>query len=358
MGALWNLGFASRVPGNASRFFATQFEARQQPSGLIELVWDSEDPFVRNANYQPDLIAYDDQYCTTVSDLIGGAPLPTTSYFVDEVLPLLPTDPRVIEIGCGQGEFVEFIRSLGLSVVGYDPVCRPEAEAVEYLQRNFWSPNEPDADLYVMRCVLPHIEHPWDFLDSISLSSPTSLVLIEFQQLDWILANRAWQQLSHDHVNIFQAEDFRARYNVLAEGAFSNGEWGWVLLRSNSRRCPKAAQPAPELVRQIGNLQSAKETFLADADRRRLRTATIWGAAGKGTVAAFGLWERGIETVAVDADPNRWGRFLEASGAPVISPDEALSALRAEGEAIWVCNPNHLEQVRRFMSESARISTI
>ena len=358
MGALVDLGFASRVPGNASRFFTTQSEARQQPTGFIELAWDPEDPFVRNMRYQADLIAYDDQYCTTTSDLIGGAPLPTVSYFEDAVLPLLPAGPRVIEIGCGQGEFVQFVRNLGLSVVGYDPVGRPQGEAVEYLQRNFWNPNEPAADLYVMRCVLPHIEYPWDFLDSISLSSPSSLVLVEFQRLEWVLTNRAWYQVSHDHVNIFQAEDFRARYDVVAEGVFSNGEWGWVLLRSNSRRHPTVAHPAPEIVRKIGELQPAKEAFLAAAQRRRSRMVTIWGAAGKGIVVAFGLWELGIETVAVDADSNRWGRHLEASGALVISPDQALSALQPESEAIWVCNPNHVKQVRRFMSESAWVAAI
>jgi len=156
----------------------------------------------------------------------------------------------------------------------------------------------------------------------------------------------------------FRAEDFRARYDVVAEGVFANGEWGWVLLRSNSRRHPTVAHPAPEIVRKIRELQPAKEVFLADAQRLRSRMVTIWGAAGKGTVVAFGLWELDLEVVAVDADSNRWARHLEASGALVTSPNESLSALQPESDAIWVCNPNHLEQVRRFMPESARVAAI
>ena len=89
---------------------------------------------------------------------------------------------------------------------------------------------EPPTDLYVMRCVLPHIQRPWEFLGEIAESAPRALVLVEFQRLEWIIENKIWHQLSHDHIYLFSLEDFSSRYKIHESGSFSNGEWGWVLL--------------------------------------------------------------------------------------------------------------------------------
>ena len=51
---------------------------------------------------------------------------------------------------------------------------------------------------------------------------------------------------------------------------------------------------------------------------------------------------------AIDADPQRWGRFLEASGLKVFPPVEALKIFPSE-TMILVCNPNHLGQIKEYV---------
>ncbi len=157
------LGYQARVPGNASRFFRTREEALEQPDGEVHLVSDSEDPFIRNASFDASLIRHDQSYCTSVVDLDQVVQLPTSSYFIDRVAPHLHGRRQVVDIGCGQGEFVELLRRSGVAAVGYDPVLRCESP---HLHRRYWSPDELPAELYVMRCVLPHIPDPWEFLDA------------------------------------------------------------------------------------------------------------------------------------------------------------------------------------------------
>lgn len=81
-----------------------------------------------------------------------------------------------------------------------------------------------------MRCVLPHIEKPFDFLDSIFELNHEAGVLIEFQRRKWIEENHVWSNISHDHVNIFSEEDFDCKYNVIRSNTFANEEWAYILL--------------------------------------------------------------------------------------------------------------------------------
>ena len=320
------LGYRARVPGNASRFFRTREEALEQPDGEVHLVSDSEDPFIRNASFDASLIRHDQSYCTSVVDLDQVVQLPTSSYFIDRVAPHLHGRRRVVDIGCGQGEFVELLRRSGVAAVGYDPVLRCESP---HLHRRYWSPDELPAELYVMRCVLPHIPDPWAFLDELAAANPRCLALVEFQRAEWILENRVWYQVSHDHVNIFRAQDLADRYEVVDQGTFSGGEWAWVLIRPGRRLGPGRRHgddwdPRPDMHR----LTDARSRSL-DALTRSGRPLTVWGAAGKGIVLAHSLARRDHLSV-IDADPNRWALYLEGSRLRVESPAWALSTLPAD----------------------------
>jgi len=328
------------VPANSSRFFSTRHEALRQPTGIVELGWRSEDPYVFNTGFDSSLISHDDAYCTSVVDIDRVTQVPTLTYVRERVLSHLPTKAHVVDIGCGQGEFVEALRMWGIHATGFDPVLRRQAP---YLHARYWVPGEAPADLYVMRCVLPHIPDPWSFLDEVARSSPGSLVLIEFQRLEWILEEAIWYQVSHDHVNLFTVDDFKNRFNVVEHGTFSSGEWGWVLIDPGTVR--PATHRSCHLNAQIDDLMVVRDSMLrraADLDR----PIAIWGAAGKGIVLGHALVGCGVEDISViDADPSRWNLYIEPTGIQVLSPDRALNHLGAE-TLVLVCNPNHLRAIQ------------
>ncbi len=96
-------------------------------------------------------------------------------------------------------------------------------------------------------------------------------------------------------------------------------------------------------------LFSEKRTFLERMSKLE-RPVAIWGAAGKGIVLAHAFTNK---IFAIDADFHRWGCFLEVSGVEVLSPSEVFS-LETE-TLILVCNPNHLQQVKIFVSDSFEV---
>lgn len=327
------------VPANSSRFFDNHLDSVLQPIGKVQLVWDCENGIIVNKEYAPELIKYDSQYCTTVSAVGKQYTIPTLGY-INEVLGHLKISPIVIDIGCGQGELVFTLREKGIDAWGFDPVMRTPNQFVE---SRLWKSTDRPADLYVMRCVLPHIENPWEFLLQISISSPEALVLIEFQRVEWVLEHNLWYQISHDHVNLFSIQDFSKRYKLKSSGEFSNGEWGWVLLSPSETLGTKNVLSNNFAV-DFQTLFNQKASFLKKASSFGF-PIVIWGAAGKGIVLAYSLSLLREKLLAVDADTNRWGRYLEASGVLVESPKRILENV-VKGTLILVCNPNHLEEVK------------
>jgi len=336
------LGFEARVPANSSRYFSSANRARSQPLADVRLASRQEDPYIFNVSFEEELIKYDDSYCTTVVNLDQIIQIPTLDYFSSAIMPRLDSDARVIDIGCGQGEFVEALIDLGIDAFGFDPVLR---ESTPRLFPRYWSPDELPADLYVMRCVLPHIAEPWSFLDSIHACSSTALVLVEYQRIEWSLEHGTWYQVSHDHVNLFRFRDFHHRYHVIDAGTFSNGEWAWCLLDPS----PRSARPILDdglSGAYAQGLMRERAAFLQLASAVS-RPLVIWGAAGKGIVLASALRELRDGLYVIDADPRRWGRHLEASGLEVLRPDEGLRTAPSDA-LVFVANPNHRDDVERL----------
>ena len=342
------------VPGNASRYFKSKSEALNEPEGRVQFAWNPDEPLLFNILFEQGLTSYDFHYYTNVVDLEQVQQIPTVHYFESEISHhLAGADPLIIEIGCGQGEFVQFLESRGFRSVGYDPVLRRTDPP--NLHARLWSQEEVPGDLYVMRCVLPHIVQPWQFLDEISDSSPDSLVLVEYQRIEWTVCNSLWAQISHDHVNLFTLEDFTSRYEVLNHGTFLAGEWAYVLFRLSRRNQPVRAEASPLAADLVALVESRSQDLqrLASEDRE----IVVWGAAGKGTVLVHALWSQGIDVAAVDADPGRWDRFLETSGVVVWPPHKVLDRA-SSGALVIVANPNHFADVNGFCGDVLDVTTL
>lgn len=177
----------AEIPANASRLFKTYEEAKIQPLGKLELDIHPNGHHVFNKSFDKSKIHYDLNYNTENTFHFQQ----TLEYF-SGLSKFLTKFSRFCEIGCGQGEFVEYLRSNGFNAFGYDPVLK---ESKKYLFNIEWSLGEEENlksetvmnnTLYIMRCVLPHISDPFKFLDDIFEKYPDSTILIEFQNKEWI----------------------------------------------------------------------------------------------------------------------------------------------------------------------------
>jgi hypothetical protein len=353
--------YSSIVPGNSSRFFDNEIEARKQPHGQMLLDWDAKLGLFKNYAFDETLISHDAHYCTSVVEMNGKPDIPTSNYICDLIEKKGLWESQIVDIGCGQGEFVEWLRSKGLKTIGFDPVLNNESN---YLVSEYWTPSSAQADLFVMRCVLPHISGPWEFLNSLFEANPNSKVLIEFQDLKWILSKQIWWQISHDHVNSFTVRDFDEKYDLEETGSFSNGEWSWVLIskQASTKKLKCATNEGEtshfsEKLMSLEELRSRSLEVVRSLAGNRLSELVIWGAAGKGIVLADAMSSSEIPgIIATDSDVNRWGKYLECSGVFVRNPNEIAEILNAESFVI-VSNPNHVEVIKRWVNSKCEVGT-
>jgi hypothetical protein len=332
------------VPGNVSRLFVTRQEALQQKTAKIDLVLDEANGrHLHNRLYDSSLISHDLNYCTS-----NDSHLKESLSVIEKIQGFIHSlqYPRIVDIGCGQGEFVDELKSMNFHAFGYDPVLRRESE---YLYRKYFEQSDiadysDNAVLFTMRCVLPHIEKPWDFLDQLldsGLGERKKFAYIEYQQTEWIAKNGIWQQISHDHVNLFTRVDFENRYKVLNTGEFANGEWRWILVEKSEKLSTNVIGSTISTI----EIDTIIEKRLKDLERisKLEYPLAIYGAAGKGAMIAHAIssfLSLNEDLVAVDQDLNRAGLFLECSGVEV-KPLNFLKEEHQKERRIIVANPNH-----------------
>jgi len=341
-------------PANVSRLHEATGKAREATLGKLLFRQNRETKVITNSLFDSSLIHYDFSYCTTVSDTTGKHRISTLNYF-NRILSHLDSEPLIIDVGCGQGEFVQELRQRGFSASGFDPVLRKSSH---FLFDRLWTEKETPGDLYVMRCVLPHIEHPWEFLESIWSANQDALVLVEYQSWSWISRNSVWNQICHDHVHQFRLRDFLKRNLVVDSGVFEEGEWEWVLL---ARTSPKIHEHRDDiyLEESFEKINSDRETSIRKIVEllHDFSVLTVWGGAAKGSMLAHSLLEQlDLKLKVVDQDPNRIGKYLEGSAVQVESPDE-LSHLGREN-MILSANPRHLDWIKSQIKGRSFVTSI
>lgn len=233
---------------------------------------------------------------------------------------------RVIELGCGDGNYLHYLQNAGAIVCGIEPSRRFQAAArargfsvIEgYVGRATPIPGAPYA-AFVTRQVLEHVPDPNDFLQGARrLLAPDGVGLIEVPSLEQAFTGARFYDFFADHLNYFSARTLRYALErncleVLEIARGMNGEYNVVYVR-NTRGDDWASlqQTADDIARAIGEFV---HTYYARGKR-----VAAWGAGGKGITVLATAHGAGIAYV-VDADPNKQGRFTPVSHLPIVAPE-------------------------------------
>lgn len=275
---------------------------------------------------------------------------------------------RVLEIGCGKGEFlVELCRAGGCDGVGIDPGYRPErtdaadARRVRFIQ-DFYGPayHHVEADLVVCRHTLEHIGPTQRFVADLrqTLGDRPTPVFFETPDAMRVLKEGAFWDIYYEHCSYFTAGTharlFRQqRFEVTALELAYAGQY--ILQGATPTARPTHARLEPE--RDLDDTLAAAEAFpgvvqeqmeywreLVRSAHRAGRRVVVWGGGSKAVsfVTTLGLNDE-IDRV-VDINPFKQGKFLPGSGHMVVGP-EALR--RDTPDLVVVMNPVYVEEIRK-----------
>lgn len=250
------------------------------------------------------------------------------------LIELLPETPTVVEIGCGDGHFLQGLAARRPGrYLGFDPNGQAAAGGFIFEQRLF-QPHEDlpryCPDLILMRHVLEHLTEPGLFVEQLAWAAarcarPVRL-LLEVPCIDRVFSTKRLADFYYEHPQHFSTSSFAALLRRagtcerLAHGYDGEVLVGLVRLQVPESHCDRLAEAQTfwHHSRQARQRIAAQLAALAESGQR----IAIWGGTGK--AAAF-MHHYGVDAarfpLVVDSDPAKVGTFVPGTGQLIQSRD-------------------------------------
>ena len=364
---------AQGVPVNSCLSLQTRAEAIAFPVGDIVLKHCRACGFVFNAAFDERLLEYSERYDPTqaFSETFNRWHRALAERLVEQYD---LKGRKIIEIGCGKGEFLAMLCTLGSNHgIGFDPAFASARSPTvgnggdARFVADFYSEKyrEHVGDFVCCKMTLEHISPALDFVTTVRRAldgSDDPVVFFQVPDVRRILEEQAFWDIYYEHCSYFSAGSLarvfgRAGFEVTALAR----EYGEQYLMIESRVVPldeRKTLPEEDDLMLIGELverfQSAlPQCFQAWRDRlagfrAEGKRTVIWGAGSKGV--SF-LTTLGITTeieYAVDINPHRAGLYMAKTGQEIVGPD-FLREYRPD--VVIVMNPVYRPEIEQQLRE-------
>ena len=272
---------------------------------------------------------------------------------------------KIIEIGCGQGEFLTVLREFPVQVFGIehrkDLVIKAQNAGL-----NVWNDFTETAeqmikgapfDAFLSFNFLEHQPDPNTMLRCIYNNlSVGGVGLVTVPSLDYIVSNDSFYELLHDHIANYSEDTLRFLLNrngfIVIESTIVNRDTISMIVKK----------------RPILNIEGLKQGFkLLENDikvyierrQREGKLIAVWGASHQGftMISTTGVGKQ-IEYI-IDSAPFKQGRFAPASHVPIVAPDYFKVH---PVDSILIIAPGYTDEIartiRRDYGDSVEIAAI
>lgn len=330
--------------------------------GDMDLVFCPTCGHVHNASFDPELTTYGGTY---ENSLHHSAVF--QEYAEDLIDSLVERhdlrDSDVVEVGAGQGDFLEMLCAAGDNRgTGFDPSHIGDEQVSDRVRvvTAFYGERFADhpADLIACRHVLEHIDDSGEFVQMIRrvIGERDTLAFFEVPNAMWTLVDGGIWDLIYEHCGYFTPTSL---HEVFRRADFDAADprpvFGNQFLTIEATPRTDVAAPPDRLDDDVSDISDAVTRFAADyrrevdgwndrfasmvADGRR---GVIWGAGSKGVSFLNTIETAGVVDRAVDINPRKHGMFVAGAGQEIVGPD-ALT--EDPPDTVLVMNPNYRDEI-------------
>jgi SAM-dependent methyltransferase len=354
------------VPTNSVLLLESAERARTFPRGDIRLGMCRSCGHVHNTAFDPRLTEYSGRYEST-----QGFSTTFNSFhhrLADDMIDRFDLHGKeVIEIGCGNGEFLVLLCELGDNRgTGFDPAYLPgrvpvrPGTDIEFVA-DFYSDAYRDrqADFVVCKMTLEHVIDTGRFIGDVRRAIGDrldSLVCFQVPNGRYVFGDLAFWDVYYEHCSYFThgslARLFRQeRFEVFDLWTDYDDQYLMVAARPTEQATPARLADEDDLHLVVAEIerfadevpQRVKQwkqelTDLAASGRRTV----LWGGGSKGVsfLTTLGLGDE-ISAV-VDINPHKAGSFMAGTGHEIVTPDALVDA---PPDVVVVMNPVYVDEI-------------
>ncbi len=252
---------------------------------------------------------------------------------------------QLVEIGCGDGDFLSMLCELGENTgTGFDPSVNPTKEDLSANQRVTLVPDyldarhkHLDADFIACRHVLEHVERPVQFLNTIRelIGERATTLYFEVPNLLFTLRDMAIWDIIYEHCLYFQPgalvrlfadsgfrvleihETFERQFIGIeaAVGAAKQSVFGDF--DADAHLAQTRDYIATFVAGYRAKFDKWRKTF-AEMERQR-KKAVVWGGGSKG-VTFLNVLEPSAVKYLLDINPRKHGKHVAGTGQQIVPP--------------------------------------
>jgi SAM-dependent methyltransferase len=349
---------------------ATRETALRFRSGDISLGFCESCGFVSNMAFDPDAHSYSQQYEETqgFSPTFQAFHLRLAQSLIEKYD---IRGKRIVEIGCGKGEFLSLLCELGNNTgVGFDPAFvsgrnpAPDSSRLVFVQDFYGEANaDVDADVICCKMTLEHIYDTRRFIETIRRSigkRRDTLVFFQVPDFGRILRDDAFWDIYYEHCSYFTSTSLRnlfemSGFEVISLSTEYDGQYLQIVAVPASR--PQRTVVAP----QIASIESAVERF-AERSRKKIAVwndvfsevadlnpkAVLWGSGSKAVAFLSAIKDPACIEYVVDINPYRHGHYMAGTAQEIVSPEFLVTY---QPDMVVVMNPIYCNEIRKKLDE-------
>lgn len=342
------------IPAFQNKVYRTIQQAKNVTLANVTLSQCDSCNFVFNSDFDPTIMNYDPDYQNEQSySPYFKSHLETVLNFIKK---RISRKKKIIEIGCGQGAFLQKLSDAGFEAIGFDPTydgANPNIIKEYFTEKH----SELNTELICLRHVLEHIHNPLDFLHNIARAvNYSSMIYIEIPGLDWLLNKRAYWDIYHEHCNYFTIETLGALFKDAEIGYIFGGQYIYLMANLKDLKDQAAYNNSKPSTLSIRFSELNKKLVSHQSFIQSNNALIVWGAGAKGStfVNLMDPENRHIDSI-VDLNPKKQNRYIAKSAHSILSNDDLPAK---QDQKIIVMNDNYIDEIRKTISHDVTLYSL
>lgn len=260
---------------------------------------------------------------------------------------------KIVEIGCGRGEYLSIMQQLGVNAYGLEESAESVQQCVKnglkvskgFIQNSTYRSNDAPFDAFFILNFLEHLPDPNSTIRGICNNlTDDALGLVEVPNFDMILRNKLFSEFIGDHLLYFTKETLTATLGLNGfEIIDCNEVWHDYIISAVVKKRGKL--DISHFYKYQMQLKNEIEEYIRRFNDEKV---VIWGA-GHQALAIISLINLADKVkYVVDSATFKQGKYTPATHIPIVSPEMLILD---PPDAVIVMAASYSDEVARIIRE-------